>query len=161
MSRKRVFTEGQRRFFNGFGREKVEPSTDKWPRIKILRRWLRHKPFRRNYDSIADAMAAEIRMHLLASALLEARKMSSPPDEAKKTKRENPALAFSKIEKIRLALSIHQSVLNRKSKIKNQESPPPLPTFDQWVAQHPHPEETREKAIASLQDQPLPPSNGN
>ena len=165
MSTKTYHSHRQTHFLSLFDDKNVLPAPQEWPKTKTLQRWLRQKSFRRRFHSLADAIAAKIHVHLLASALSAVGKMTSPPPENQNqntdTKGENPAILFSRIETIRLALSIHQSVLNRKSKIKNQKSPPPMPTFDQWIAQHPHPEETREQAIASLNDPPQPSSNGN
>ena len=147
----------QMRFFNSLGRDNELTNRSHWPRMKTLERWTRQKSFRRRFNSASDALAVEIRIHLLAAAVVAARRLTLPPENASP---QHSALTFSKIETIRLALSIHQSFLNRKSKVKNQNSPPPLPTFDQWVADHPNPEQIRENAIASLNDQPQPSFDG-
>ena len=152
----KCFTSMQKRFFNTLGHDDELTKRDHWPRMKTLERWIRQKSFRRRFNVASDALAVEIRIHLLAAAAVAARKLTLPPENASP---QHSALTFSKIETIRLALSIHQS--NRKSKIKYEKSVPPMPTWEEWVAQDPNREETRAKAIASIEDQQQPPSNGN
>jgi len=162
---KKSFSHRQTHFLSLFDDKNVLPAPQEWPKTKTLERWLRKNSFRRRFHSLADAIAAEIQVHLLASALFAVRKMTSPPPEnqnqSAEIKPENPAILFSKIETIRLALSIHSGIRNSKIKNRKSPSPPPPQTFGQWVADHPNPEQIREKAIASLNNQPRPPSNGN
>jgi len=156
MSSTNRFTTMQMRFFNTLGRDNELTNRDHWPHMKTLERWTRQKSFRRRFNSASQALAVEIRIHLLAAAVVAARNLASPPENGSP---EPSALTFSKIETIRLALSIHSAI--RNSKKQKSPSIPPSPTFEQWVADHPNPEQIREKAIASLQNQPQPPSNGN
>ena len=119
----------QTHFLSLFDDKNVLPPPDQWPKTKTLQRWLRQKSFRRRFHSLADAIAAKIHVHLLASALSAVGKMTSPPPENQNkstdTKGENPAIVFSRIETIRLALSIHSGI--RNSEIKNRKGSPPNP----------------------------------
>ena len=155
MASTKRFTDMQKRFFNTLGRDNEVTKRSTWPRMKTLERWIRQKSFRRRFNTASDALAVEIQIHLLAAAVAAARNLTVPPGNATP---EHSALTFCKIETIRLALSIHSAI--RKN--RKPPSPPRMPTWEEWVAQDPHPEETRAKAIASLEeDEPQPPSNGN